>query len=102
MAQFYPVIQVFLPGQELKTCVARNTVDEIPQYDFCLADKPTFPELWEKIQPLMDSGLLIAHNAPFDMGVLAQCLSDYHIGELTTNLTEDFKQTYQGFEQTFY
>ena len=40
-----------------------------------VADKPTFPELWEKIQPIMDSGLLIAHNAPFDMGVLAQCLN---------------------------
>ncbi len=44
-----------------------------------VADKPTFPELWEKIQPIMDSGLLIAHNAPFDMGVLAQCLNNYRI-----------------------
>lgn len=40
---------------------------------------PTFPQLWEEIAPLMDSGLLIAHNAPFDMGVLAKCLSDYGI-----------------------
>lgn len=44
-----------------------------------VADKPTFPVLWEEIRPLMDSGLLIAHNAPFDMGVLAQCLNDYRI-----------------------
>ena len=44
-----------------------------------VADKPTFPELWVKIEPIMNSGLLIAHNAPFDMGVLAQCLNDYHI-----------------------
>lgn len=41
--------------------------------------KPTFPELWAIIEPLMNSGLLIAHNAPFDMGVLARCLQDYHI-----------------------
>jgi len=44
-----------------------------------VAGKPTFRELWEKIEPVMNSGLLIAHNAPFDMGVLAQCLNDYRI-----------------------
>lgn len=42
-------------------------------------DKPTFPILWEEIRAVMDSGLLIAHNAPFDMSVLAKCLSDYRI-----------------------
>lgn len=40
---------------------------------------PTFPELWEKISPIMDSGTLIAHNAPFDMGVLSKCLKSYGI-----------------------
>lgn len=44
-----------------------------------VVDKPTFPELWGKIQSIMGSGLLIVHNAPFDMGVLAQCLNDYNI-----------------------
>ena len=44
-----------------------------------VADKPTFPELWREIGPLMDSGLLIAHNAPFDMSELAKCLRDYGI-----------------------
>ena len=44
-----------------------------------VANKPTFPELWENIKPILDSGLLIAHNAPFDMGVLAHCLNDYQI-----------------------
>ncbi|WP_442871468.1 exonuclease domain-containing protein [Caproiciproducens sp.] len=43
------------------------------------ADQPTFPELWKMIEPVIGSGLLIAHNAPFDMGVLAQCLNDYGI-----------------------
>ena len=33
-------------------------------------DTPTFPELWTKIEPLMSSGILVAHNAVFDMGVL--------------------------------
>ncbi|MDE5992052.1 MAG: 3'-5' exonuclease [Oscillospiraceae bacterium] len=40
---------------------------------------PTFPELWTKIEPLMSSGILAAHNAVFDMGVLKKCLNDYGI-----------------------
>lgn len=41
------------------------------------AAAPTFPELWETIEPVMASGILIAHNAPFDMGVLSKCLRAY-------------------------
>ena len=41
--------------------------------------QPTFPKLWEAIAPLMGSGLLVAHNAPFDMGVLGKCLQAYDI-----------------------
>ena len=40
---------------------------------------PTFPELWKKIEPVFSSGVLVAHNAVFDMGVLRKCLSDYNI-----------------------
>lgn len=40
---------------------------------------PTFAEAWERMEPLMSSGLLVAHNAVFDMGVLKKCLRDYHI-----------------------
>ena len=40
---------------------------------------PTFPELWTKIEPLMSSGILTAHNAVFDLGVLKKCLADYGI-----------------------
>ena len=40
---------------------------------------PTFPALWERIEPIMSSGLLVAHNAGFDMGVLKKCLHDYGI-----------------------
>ena len=40
------------------------------------ARAPAFDELWEtRLGPLLDGGgLLAAHNAPFDMGVLAKCL----------------------------
>ena len=44
-----------------------------------VAGAPTFPELWERIEPLMSSGILVAHNAPFDMGVLKKCLQSYGI-----------------------
>ena len=43
------------------------------------ARAPAFDELWEtRLGPLLDGGgLLAAHNAPFDMGVLAKCLRAY-------------------------
>lgn len=44
-----------------------------------VAGAPTFPELWTRIEPLMSSGLLAAHNASFDMSVLKKCLRDYEI-----------------------
>ena len=44
-----------------------------------VAAAPTFRELWPKIEPLMSSGVLAAHNAPFDLGVLKKCLNDYGI-----------------------
>ena len=44
-----------------------------------VADAPVFPELWERIQPLMESGTLVAHNARFDLGVLKECLRAYGI-----------------------
>lgn len=44
-----------------------------------VADRPTFPELWERLEPVMSGGILIAHNAPFDMRVLADCLNAYGI-----------------------
>ena len=42
-------------------------------------DAPTFPQLWQQIEPMMSSGILVAHNATFDMGVLKKCLTDYGI-----------------------
>ena len=40
---------------------------------------PAFPEIWRRIEPVMSSGLLVAHNAVFDMGVLKKCLNGYGI-----------------------
>ena len=44
-----------------------------------VTDKPTFEAAWTELEPLFSSGMLIAHNAPFDMSVLAKCLNAYHI-----------------------
>ena len=44
-----------------------------------VAGAPTFPALWREIRPLMDSGVLVAHNAPIDMWVLAKCVRGYGI-----------------------
>ena len=44
-----------------------------------VAFSPSFEEIWKEIEPLMSSGILVAHNAPFDMGVLKRCLNDYEI-----------------------
>ena len=44
-----------------------------------VASAPTFPEVWAMIENAMSRGTLVAHNAPFDMSVLAKCLRDYGI-----------------------
>ncbi len=44
-----------------------------------VAGAPTFDGLWPRIEPLLSSGILVAHNAPFDMGVLKKCLRAYGI-----------------------
>lgn len=44
-----------------------------------VADKPDFLTLWPILEDLFANSILIAHNAPFDMGVLAKCLHDYGI-----------------------
>ena len=44
-----------------------------------VADAPTFAGLWESVEPIFSSGILVAHNASFDMGVLKKCLVDYGI-----------------------
>lgn len=49
------------------------------------AEAPTFGELWSTLEPMLKSGLLVAHNAQFDMSVLSKCMRDYDIpcGEMT-------------------
>ena len=47
--------------------------------EYTVSGAPTFPRLWEKIRPIMESGTIVAHNAQFDLGVIRSCLRDYGI-----------------------
>lgn len=40
---------------------------------------PAFPDIWPRIEALMENGLLVAHNAVFDLSVLKKCLQGYGI-----------------------
>ena len=38
--------------------------------------QPTFAALWQLLEPMLRGSILVAHNAPFDLRVLASCLHD--------------------------
>ena len=40
---------------------------------------PTFGELWPVLEGYLDGSVLVAHNATFDLGVLARCLRAYRV-----------------------
>lgn len=40
-------------------------------------DAPTFPQIWQEIEPWFTQGILVAHNAAFDMNVIKKCLLRY-------------------------
>lgn len=43
-------------------------------------DSPNFGQLWPELIPYIEQApLLVAHNAPFDMGVLRSCLEKFGI-----------------------
>ena len=46
-----------------------------------VAQAPTFPELWPLIGPVLHSGIAVAHNAAFDLGVLRKLFLRYDMEE---------------------
>ena len=44
-----------------------------------VADKPTFPEIWDDVKGLLTNEILVAHSAQNDLHVLSNCLSSYGI-----------------------
>ena len=59
----------FDPFNTRLTGIDRNTV----------RGAPAFPALWRRLEPVFSGGVLAAHNAPFDLGVLKKCLAHYGI-----------------------
>ena len=44
-----------------------------------VAQEPEFDEVWGGIEPYLDGVVVLAHNAPFDMGVLRASLDRYDL-----------------------
>ena len=52
---------------------------QVRQEEIAQGSQPTFAALWQLLEPMLRGSILVAHNAPFDLRVLASCLHDYHI-----------------------
>jgi len=44
-----------------------------------VVDAPQFDDLWPEMERVIDGRILVAHNAPFDMGVLRATLAHYDV-----------------------
>lgn len=65
------------PPSEMPILRSFTAIHGIRQAD--VADSPTFEELWPRLSAFIGDDFLVAHNAPFDRGVLASCLRYYGI-----------------------
>lgn len=45
-------------------------------------DKPEFPHFWDDISRMLEGKIVFAHNAPFDMSVLAETIDYYDLPDL--------------------
>ena len=61
---------------------ARFDVFNVELHGICpdmIRFEKNFPVLWQELEPIMNSGILVAHNAPFDLGVLSKLFRRYGI-----------------------
>lgn len=65
------------PPPEMPILRTFTAIHGIRQED--VVNAPTFAELWPRLLAFIDVDFLVAHNAPFDRGVLASCLRYYGI-----------------------
>lgn len=59
-------------------------------------NKPTFPIVWQEIEPYFKDSIIVAHNARFDLGVLHKCMDCYQITPFPMNYmcTVDLSRKY--------
>jgi len=58
-------------------------------------DKPSFPEVWNKIYPIIKNKKLVAHNAEFDINCFHQTLNYYNLEIPNFDYDCTFKKTGQ-------
>lgn len=56
-------------------------------------DKPLFPQIWEKILPIIENKLIVAHNTSFDIDCLRKTLTYYNLDIPNFNTDCTFKRT---------
>lgn len=61
-------------------------------------NEPTFPQVWEKIRPLIEDKMIVAHNAAFDIDCLVQTLNYYKLEIPNFEADCTFKRTGQKLE----
>ena len=57
-----------------QNAAAQHRLQQLPQ-----RGERRLAALWQLLEPMLRGSILVAHNAPFDLRVLASCLHDYHI-----------------------
>jgi DNA polymerase-3 subunit epsilon len=62
-------------------------------------DKPFFPEVWNKIYPIIENKKLVAHNAEFDINCLHQTLNYYNLEIPNFDCDCTFKKTGQALNE---
>ncbi len=69
---FYSLIK---PPEGMEILPFFTTIHKITNED--VFDAPSFAELWPELKAFLGSDTLVAHNAPFDRGVLTAALEYY-------------------------
>ncbi len=70
--EFYTLINPEQPFDEFNVGLTHISPEAVK-------NAPTFLQAWETLGGLLKSGLLVAHNAQFDMSVLSKCLKAYRL-----------------------
>ncbi|MBE6836052.1 MAG: exonuclease [Ruminococcaceae bacterium] len=70
--EFYSLVNPEAPFDRFNTMLTGISEESV-------IDSPDFAALWQRIEPLMNRGILVAHNATFDLSVLKSCLTAYEI-----------------------
>jgi len=69
------LFSLIMPPPDMPILRSFTSIHGITMRD--VADAPTFDVLWPALRDFIGDDFLVAHNAPFDRGVLAACIRHY-------------------------